>query len=275
VDWVKEIGRRAGGGGGWRDDFPLAHDLPSSLTLDCSNLELPVHPMLAVRLRVFIDWHRREEREVKFIPPTDASARRVLASMRVDPEVSPAEESDAIVPVTRMREFNEVEEVAERTQKVLEYQLPDVSPLGHATFMAVSELCNNAVDHGENSLGAYAAVRRISEPRRQVSIAIGDLGIGVPEHIRQQYPEWSDDGWAIAHATKEGVSGTGDRHRGIGFSAVMEAALTTSLHAARMNILSASGFCRLHSVQESPKVEVFPAARFKRGTWITYDLVSV
>lgn len=195
--------------------------------------------------------------------------------MCIDPDSTAEPEEDVIVPVTRMKEFGEVEEIAEKTREVLEYQLTDVSPLGEATFMAVSELCNNAVDHGDNSLGAYAAVRRVSNPRRQVSVAIGDIGIGVPEHIRQQYPEWSDDGWAIAHATSEGVSGTGDRHRGIGFSAVMEAALTRSLHAARMDILSASGFCRLQSVQESPKVEVFPASRFRRGTWITYDLVSV
>ncbi len=212
---------------------------------------------------------------MKVAPPSDPLTRRAFDAMRIDPDRVAAVEDDAIVPVTQMREFNEVELVAERTQEVLEYQLPDVSSLGQATFMAVSELCNNAVDHGENTLGAYAAVRRVSEPRRLVSIAIGDLGIGIPEHIRQRYPEWGDDGLAIAHATREGVSGTGDPHRGIGFSAVMEAALTRFLHAARMDILSAAGFCRLQNVQEVPKVEVFPATRFRRGTWITYDLVSV
>lgn len=179
------------------------------------------------------------------------------------------------MPVTCMKEFLEVEGVAERTQEILEYQLPDVSPLGHAAFMAMSELCANAIDHGENDLGAFAAVRRVTEPKRQVTIAISDLGIGVPEHIRQCYPEWSDDGWAIAYATKESVSGTDNPHRGVGFSSVFEAALTSSLHAAKMDILSASGFCRIQTVQEIPKIEVLPAARFRRGTWITYDLVSV
>lgn len=195
--------------------------------------------------------------------------------MGIDPEFAPAEDGDAIMPIARMLEFGEVEQVAERAREIMEYQLPDISFLGEATFMAVSEFCNNAVDHGANDLGAYAAVGRMTEPRRQVSIAISDLGMGIPEHIRQRYPEWSDDGWAIAHATQEGVSGTGNAHRGIGFSAMMEAALTGSLHAGQINILSANGFCRLQNVQETPKVEVFPAARFRRGTWITYDLVSV
>jgi hypothetical protein len=32
---------------------------------------------------------------------------------------------------------------------------------------------------------------RFTEPRRMVSIAISDLGLGVPEHIRQRYPRSS------------------------------------------------------------------------------------
>lgn len=272
--WIKEIGSRAAQDG-WREDFPLAHELPDTIEIDCSRLELPIHPMFAVRLRVFTDWHREQGREVALRLPNDAAASRAFKAMSIDPEVESTEEDDAVMPVTRIKEFLEVEEVAGRTQQILEYQLPDVSSLGQAAFMAVSELCGNAIDHGYNSLGAYAAVRRVVEPRRQVSIAISDLGMGVPEHIRQCYPEWSDDGWAIAHATKEHVSGTNDPHRGIGFSAVLEAALTSALHAAQMNILSASGFCRLQTVQEDRKTEVLPATRFRRGTWITFDLVSV
>jgi hypothetical protein len=274
VPWVKEIGSRAAQDG-WRDDFPLAHELPDAIEVDCSGLELPIHPMFAVRLRVFTDWHRERGREVAIRPPTDATMRRVFQAMSIDPEVEPPQEDDAVMPVTRLKEFLEVEAVAGRTQQILEYQLPDVSPLGQAAFMAVSELCGNAIEHGRNSLGAYAAVRRVVEPRKKVSIAISDLGMGVPEHIRQRYPEWSDDGWAIAYATKEHVSGTNEPHRGIGFSAVLEAALTSSLHAAQMNILSASGFCRIQTVQEDRKIEVLPASRFRRGTWITFDLISV
>lgn len=141
--------------------------------------------------------------------------------------------------------------------------------------MAVAELCDNAMDHGKNPVGAYVAVQRVTDPRRQVSIAISDLGQGIPEHIRQRYPEWSEDSAAIAHATESGITGTGDPHRGIGFSAVMEAALTASLHSARMDIYSANGFFRLQVVQESRKPEIFPASNYRRGTWITYDLVSV
>lgn len=197
-------------------------------------------------------------------------------AMAIDPSRTEASKvNDAVLPVTKLDRHNDAEMVAHRTQEILEYQLTDVSPLGQAAFMAVAELCDNAMDHGRNPAGAWAAVQRVSEPRPKVSIAISDLGVGIPEHIRQRYPEWSEDSAAIALATEQGITGTGDPHRGIGFSAVMEAALTASLHAAQMDIHSASGFFRLQVVQESTKPEAFPASNYRRGTWIAYDLISV
>jgi anti-sigma regulatory factor (Ser/Thr protein kinase) len=259
-----------------RGDFPLSHDLPSKICVDCTRLLQPIHPMFGVRLRVFVDWHLHKGREVTILPPSNPSAKRLFRAMQVDASADVEDEDeDAVLPVTRLDRHNEAEEVARRTQEILEYQLTDVSSLGQAAFMAVAELCDNAMDHGKNSVGAYVAVQRATDPRRQVSIAISDLGMGIPEHIRQRYPEWSDDSAAIAHATESSITGTGDPHRGIGFSAVMEAALTASLHAARMNIYSANGFFRLQIVQESRKPEIFPASNYRRGTWITYDLVSV
>jgi hypothetical protein len=273
MEWRKELGSRSGQGG-WKDDFPLSHDLPETVVVDCEGLKAPIHPMFAVRLRVFVDWHRLQGRRVEVIPPKDAMARRLFDAMRVGDEGG-VEEDDAVLPVTKMSEFLEVEEVAKRTKEILEYDLHDVSTLGEATFQAVSELCGNAIEHGENPLGAYVAVRRVMEPRRQISVAICDLGMGIPEHIRQRYPEWDDDGFAIAQAMNEGVTGTGHPHRGIGFSSTFEAALTDSLHAAQMDIRSASGLCRVQIVQEKQKIETIPGPKFRRGTWITYDLVSV
>jgi hypothetical protein len=96
----------------------------------------------------------------------------------------------------------------------------------------------------------------------------------MPEHIRQRYPEWADDSFAIAKAMAPQISGTGDPHRGNGFPETFEAALVSSLSAARLDVHSANGFVRTHMVQETRKIETFPAAAYKRGTWITYDLVA-
>jgi hypothetical protein len=149
-----------------------------------------------------------------------------------------------------------------------------MSHLSEVPAMAVSELCANAVEHGRNGLGAYVAVQHLRKPRSQVSIAISDLGIGMPEHIRQRYPEWADDSFAIAKAMGPQISGTGDPHRGNGFPETFEAALVSSLSAARLDVHSANGFVRTNIVQETRKIETFPAAAYKRGTWITYDLVA-
>lgn len=153
MTWIKELGPRTASDG-WKSDFPLAHELPEDVEIDCSRLELPIHPMFAVRLRIFIDWHQERGRTVGIIPPTDPKTRKVFEAMSIDPQVDTATEDDAILPVTRLAEFLHVEEVAGRTQKILEYHLSDVAPLGEATFMAVSELCGNAIDHGGTILSA-------------------------------------------------------------------------------------------------------------------------
>lgn len=150
MEWRKEIGRRAGVGG-WKEDLPL-DELPEPIVLVCSKLEMPIHPMFAVRIRVFMDWHSSRGRSVEFIPPENRQAREALEAMNVS-AAAVLQEDDAVVPVTKICEFAEVEEVANRTQQILEYELPDVSALGQATFMAVSELCGNAIEHGSNSLG--------------------------------------------------------------------------------------------------------------------------
>jgi hypothetical protein len=75
------------------------------------------------------------------------------------------------------------------------------------------------------------AVIRTAEPRWTVSLAVGDLGIGIPEHVRRQFPEY-DDMFAIARALEPGVSGTGDRYRGNGFAETFETALISSASAA-------------------------------------------
>jgi hypothetical protein len=262
------------GEGGWKDDLPLDTDLPEDLVLDLGPLREPIHPMFALRCRVFVDWHREAGRRVEVLPASDPRAREIVIALGVD-QTAPAEElPDIILRASRLREFEDVEAVAERSREILEYQLRDVSRLGAAAFMAVSELCNNAVEHGANSLGAYIGVRRFTEPQPRVSIAISDLGIGIPEHLRQQRPELSDDSHAIGLATQPGVSGTGQQHRGHGFDAIFDTALTAAMHEARFTILSARGFFQERIVQEQHLPTVHPASQYRRGAWVSCELIS-
>lgn len=283
MEWIKRLSARAGGPGGWSDDFPLDDRLPSELTIDASDLRPVIGPLYAVRLRTFADWHGARGRVVRLLAPTNADAAEMLVGLGFgdilgtgipDAEVAELGLGAIVLPVTGVRDAGDVERIAGAVRELLEYQMPDVSPLGAAAFMAVSELAGNAVDHGRNALGAYVCATRVVEPRRRVSIAIGDLGIGIPEHLRQQYPEWADDTFAVAQAMQPSVSGTGDPHRGNGFEEVFTEALASTLHAARIQIHSANGFVMREIVQERSRVEPYPAPSFRRGSCIAYDLVS-
>jgi len=248
-------------------------DLPGEMTLDCEEVRLPVHPMLALRIRVFIDWHAEVGRIVGVIPPVDTEARELFD--RLGLTGAGGEGGSVVLPVTRLTDSTAVETVAERVRELLEYEMTDIAELGAACYMAVSELCGNAVEHGRSVGGfQYVAAARFTEPRRRVSIAIGDLGIGIPGHLRQQEPELADDDFAIARAMEPRVSGTGHPHRGNGFTETFEAALTSTLHAARIQVYSGNGVVQREIVQENPRIELFPAANRRQGTWITYDLVS-
>ncbi len=278
VEWTKRLAAHAGAGGGWRDDFPLDDRLPELLTINAGNLRLPIHPLYAVRLQTFIAWHEDRGRSIALLPPDDVATGQLLSLLgfgdRSGAATVSSDRGDVALPVTNLRDQQVVEEVANHIRELLEYEMTDVAPLGAAAFMAVSELCGNAVEHGRNPLGAHVCSLRAREPRRLVSIAISDLGIGIPEHLRSRYPEWVDDTFAVARAMDEGVTGTGDDHRGNGFGEVFREALSSTLHAARIQIHSASGFVRRELVQERDRTEPLPAPAFRRGTCITYDLVS-
>ena len=144
--------------------------------------------------------------------------------------------------------------------------------------MAIGELCDNALQHGRNDLGAYIAADRVLEPRREFRLVIADLGIGIPEHIRARHPEWQDDSAAISRVLERGVTGTGDPERGNGFPETIEYALEQQLIHARsaveMDIRAASGRVGVQLVQGQLNVRDGLATSPRRGTWISYTVVS-
>jgi hypothetical protein len=272
--WEMRIGP-SGADRAWRGDFPLDRELPSEITVDCAALMLPIHPMFAVRLQTFFEWHRARGRNVEIVPPEDRTTHRVFNELGIGSSDPIEATGGTVVPVSRLQDENAIEDAAAATKEILEYQLKDVSRLGDAAFYAVSELCGNALEHGRNDLGAFVALRREVEPRRRVIVAIGDLGIGIPEHLRRVYPEHSEDGYAIARAIEPGVSGTDDPQRGYGYDWVFEKALTSASHMARLEIHSLRGFFATEIVQETRHPTGYPAPNYKRGTWVSLELISV
>jgi hypothetical protein len=263
--------------------MPLRHDYPMSIELDARAVTFVV-PTFLLRLRTFIDWHREQGRAVKVLPPRRAAVRSYLARMRINehlpsdaipnlPEVRKDRPSEVLIPVRQLREFDDLENLNElELVPVLHSHFDDVAALRDAVFMAVSELCGNAIEHGASSTGCYVAAQRYDERRRLV-LAIADLGPGIPEHLRGHYPDLgSGDGLAISRATEEHVTGTGDAVRGLGFTEVFGAALDSLMPSGEMRIRSCRGACRIRLGDDTIDRVYEDGHAYKKGTWITFEL---
>ncbi|MGI8998717.1 MAG: hypothetical protein ACR2GO_03310 [Candidatus Limnocylindria bacterium] len=92
----------------------------------------------------------------------------------------------------------------------------------------VYELAENTLAHSrrlhpDRPIIGYYMVQRLPN-RRRTSIAVGDIGDGIPATMRVRYPDLTDDIGAIQAAFEPGVSG--DDGGGNGLSVAHEAACT-------------------------------------------------
>src|SRR5690606_25109896 len=119
----------------------------------------PCHPMFLLRLRMFVDWHAAAGRHVALVPPRAVRTRRLLADMTGTDDArrmgSPME-----IPVRRLSDHLGVEELAGEAAEMVQMQTRSLAVWGGALHMAIGELCDNALQHGANSLGVYVAVGR-------------------------------------------------------------------------------------------------------------------
>jgi anti-sigma regulatory factor (Ser/Thr protein kinase) len=281
-----ELSSTSGGSDGYRHDLPLERDLERPIVVDARRLG-PCHPMFLVRLRLFLDWHLAAGHEITVVAPAHADVAQRLADLRfavdlpdgVVDGLPPARSGASILGIHRLRTHLDAEAVAERAVTVLHEQVGPLAGWGDPLHMAVGELCDNALQHGHNDeLGAYVAADRITEPRREFRLVIADLGIGIPEHIRARHPEWQDDSAAIARVLERGVTGTGDAERGNGFPETIEYALEQQLiqtgSAVEIDIRAASGRIGVDVIQGQVKVRDGLATDPRRGTWISYTVVT-
>ena len=236
--------------------------------------------MFLVRMRTFLEWHQREGSPIEVLTPTDPAVAGHLGAMEVfqglelslDRAPEPTH-GTTVLPLRTVDDSSGIEDLADEGVRAVEARGKAVARLASPFHMAVGELGDNAVTHGRSDLGVRVAAS-IGESGRVVEFAIGDLGVGIPNHIRQTHPEWGDDTAAIAKALETGVSGVRDPQRGNGFFHIQDAALTARLSAAQMEIYAANGFLRLQIVQASFVPTPLNATAHKRGTWISYSLIS-
>lgn len=287
VGTIIELGADTGdGAGGYRRDFPLERNLDWPIVVDATKLGHS-HPMFLVRLRLFVDWHLAAGHEISVRPPTTEAGAQQWADMRmsenwpasVGANVEPTRpQNSALLAITRLTSWHDVEDATAAATDLLGEQVPALALWGDATHMAISELCDNAIQHGNSDLGAYVAADRVDDPQPCFRLVVADLGIGIPEHIRAHHPEWQNDTAAITRALERGVTGTGDPHRGNGIAEVLDlgqaAQVRRAMSELRVDIRSAKGRVGVRLVDGRVLPEALPTEP-RRGTWVTYEVRTV
>jgi len=242
--------------------------------------------MFLVRLRLFVDWHLMVGHTIRVVPPSDQAIALELAEAGLvrglPSDVVPGwphAEPPAPLGVRNLRGADDVEDASLAAMELLGQQVPVLASWVDPAYMAVSELCGNALQHGRNPLHAYVAADRTTGSHREFRLAIADLGIGIPEHVRARHPEWYDDTAAIVRALERGVTGTADPHRGNGFAEVFDDSLaklmTQSSSAVTIDLRSGEGRVVVELIDGRKKAERGTVGRGRRGTWITYVVRTV
>jgi hypothetical protein len=265
---------------GYVSDFDVEPDSDGPIVIDARQV-VGLHPLCAVRLQLFIDRQRTNGRVVDLREPTDPETKRVFGAFGIGsplPGYEDAvvnEDSDVILRPARLTELTQVDELADALLLPLIDHFDDVAVVRDAVLMAFSELCQNAAEHGASPAGCVVAASRgdLGSPKKAM-LGIGDLGLGIPAHIRKTHPELVVDEHAIGRALEEGVTGTQRGDRGFGFSWVLKETLASAATAAEMFIRAGSGAFRREITDNRCKDHGWNAGP-TRGTWIAHDWTTV
>jgi anti-sigma regulatory factor (Ser/Thr protein kinase) len=265
---------------GYAAELDADLDGANEVVLDAGGM-VGLHPLFAVRLALWMECQRQAGRSIKVKEPQDDAARRCFRAFRLDKDIGGVAEAlvegdpDVIMRPTRLSELTEVDELADRLLQPLIDHFDDVAVVRDAVLMAISELCQNAVEHGASDAGCVvAAGRGEADGLSQIMLGIGDYGIGIPEHIRRSHPEFVVDEHAIGQALQEGVSGTQRPDRGYGFSWVLKETLSSAASSAEMFIRSGQGAFRREIVDARVKDHGWHTPS-TQGTWIACDWTTV
>lgn len=240
-------------------------------------------PTFLLRLRAFVDYHLTHGYSVKVIAPTNREVANYISRMRIAadlpaevfpdlPAVRANQQEDVLIPVSRLESDLHVEEMGDQIFRLLQgHADDDVAVFADALWEGFTELCQNGVEHGHNDLGCYVAAQRYKSREPKTVLALGDLGMGIPKHLRQVYEEESDRR-LLRKALEEGVSGTGDNHRGNGIPSVLGEARSAQIRHAQLDIRSGRAHLKHRLGRGGQATTQTSKAGFKLGTWICFEL---
>lgn len=174
-----------------------------------------------------------------------------------------------LLELRRLADYGAVEELADRLPRLLAGKSSDPRRM-RALHFAFGELCDNAISHSGASPIFVAAQRysgKTSHPPPRLELAVADIGVGIPDHLRRnpRYEDVSDDAEAISLALRPGVTGTRDR-RGWGFHDVL--AESEDVAEGQMLVLSGRGGARVPFGREGARRRFWEIEKRLPGTWI-------
>lgn len=265
---------------GYAAEFDADFDGVNEVVLDVGDL-VELHPLFAVRLALWVERQRQAGRSVEVKEPQDEATRRSFRAFRLGKDIGGIaqalveDDPDVIIRPTRLSELTEVDGLADRLLQPLVDHFDDVAVVRDAVLMAISELCQNAVEHGASDAGCVvAASRGEADGSSQIMLGIGDCGIGIPAHIRRNHPDFVVDEHAIGQALQEGVSGTRRPHRGNGFTWVLRETMSSAASSAEMFIRAGKGAFRREIVDARVKDHGWNSPS-TQGTWIACDWTTI
>jgi hypothetical protein len=279
---VRVLQQWAGAKDGWRCNLSLRAD-EEEVVVDATALRFAV-PTFLLRLRAFVEWHLERGHRVEVIAPRSPAVARYMARMGIAtglpqgvfaglPSAASTGETDVLIPICQLRQPSDVDALGEKLVPLFLGHSDDVAVFANTMHMATSELCGNAVEHGRNDLGCYVAAQRYERPNRRTVLSLGDLGCGIPEHMRKRFPDLSGDRSALKEAVKHGVTGTEEEHRGNGFHWVMKAAQDSLMRGATLDIRSGRGqLLQQATVNPAGIATMTRPTPNKIGTWVTFEI---
>jgi hypothetical protein len=215
---------------------------------------------------------------VKLITPSDRNVASYLERLDVISNLPPgADVVGAVRAGPRSNLADRLLEVAHLTpdgadrlvDRVGQMFIRQYGRLGRRYFQAIGELIDNAISHGDSSVGAFVAAQVYSGATsgwRGIEFAVCDTGVGVRAHLRRNSANKgiADDVAALETALRSGVTGT-EEERGHGLNDLWRAVPEAGF--ARLQLRSGKGLASVigHDGVQRPtcvRAEVDVA-----GTW--------
>lgn len=216
----------------------------------------------------------------EILPPRSTRVRQFLARAGLAEAMGieqPPSRRDILLPITRIACPGDVEEVAERLLTAVHKHTPsELEVGGDALMLAFSELCDNACTHGHSDHGAFVLAHRFGASR--LVLAVGDIGVGIPEHLGAALGEAlseADEGEVIAEALKPDVTGIAHAKRGNGLPKIIETISELDVPEAEFGIWSGVGRVTI-KLRNPPanRRNVRVVESLTQGTWTEVVLTS-